>query len=100
MDFVSKAWTWKLYQPSRAPTSLEENASQQHKAFRKGRFWIQDLGSQLISRLVAPAPNHRVLDACAGAGGKKFISTQRIPQTGPQRLGCRCQATGKPEEAT
>ena len=53
---------------------------QQHKAFRKGRFWIQDLGSQLISRLVAPAPNHRVLDACAGAGGKSLFLLSEYPK--------------------
>ena len=35
-----------------------------------GAFEIQDLGSQLILALAAPAPGGRWLDACAGAGGK------------------------------
>ncbi len=35
-----------------------------------GAFEIQDLGSQLILALTAPAPRTRWLDACAGAGGK------------------------------
>jgi 16S rRNA (cytosine967-C5)-methyltransferase len=40
------------------------------KSFRDGLFEVQDEGSQLISLLLDPKPNARVLDACAGAGGK------------------------------
>jgi 16S rRNA (cytosine967-C5)-methyltransferase len=40
------------------------------KAFREGRFEIQDLGSQLILASAAVAPGGCWLDACAGAGGK------------------------------
>jgi 16S rRNA (cytosine967-C5)-methyltransferase len=39
-------------------------------AFREGRFELQDAGSQLIAELCAPPPRGRVVDACAGAGGK------------------------------
>src|SRR5690606_33855451 len=39
-------------------------------AFREGRFEAQDEGSQLIAELVAPPPRGRVVDYCAGAGGK------------------------------
>lgn len=35
-----------------------------------GRIEIQDAGSQMIAPLLAPQPGHRVIDACAGAGGK------------------------------
>ncbi len=38
--------------------------------FRKGWFEVQDEGSQLLSYLVDPKPTYRLLDACAGAGGK------------------------------
>jgi 16S rRNA C967 or C1407 C5-methylase (RsmB/RsmF family) len=38
--------------------------------FRDGWFEVQDEGSQLVSELVAPPPGGRILDACAGAGGK------------------------------
>ena len=38
--------------------------------FEAGAFEVQDLGSQLILALAAPAPGTRWLDACAGAGGK------------------------------
>ncbi|MCK6461680.1 MAG: RsmB/NOP family class I SAM-dependent RNA methyltransferase, partial [Planctomycetes bacterium] len=40
------------------------------KAFREGRFEMQDEGSQLVSVTLDPHPDWRVLDACAGAGGK------------------------------
>lgn len=39
-------------------------------AFREGRFEVQDEGSQLIGLLTDAKPGERVLDLCAGAGGK------------------------------
>jgi len=39
-------------------------------AFREGWFEVQDEGSQLVGRLLAPQGGERVLDLCAGAGGK------------------------------
>jgi len=38
--------------------------------FKEGLFEIQDEGSQLIAQLVQPAPGKRIVDFCAGAGGK------------------------------
>ena len=38
-------------------------------SFREGMFEVQDEGSQLLGMLVDPPPT-RVVDACAGAGGK------------------------------
>lgn len=40
------------------------------EAFQNGLFEMQDEGSQLIAELVEPARGSRVLDACAGSGGK------------------------------
>lgn len=37
---------------------------------RNGWAEVQDAGSQLVSLALAPQPGWRVLDACAGAGGK------------------------------
>lgn len=42
----------------------------QHPLFKKGHFEVQDTGSQCIARLLAPEPGMRIVDACAGAGGK------------------------------
>ncbi|MBW7887013.1 MAG: class I SAM-dependent methyltransferase [Bacteroidetes bacterium] len=41
-------------------------------AFRDGLFEVQDEGSQLLSLLVDPKPRSKVIDACAGAGGKSL----------------------------
>jgi 16S rRNA (cytosine967-C5)-methyltransferase len=40
------------------------------QAFKDGGFEVQDYSSQLVAPLLAPAPGMRVVDACAGAGGK------------------------------
>jgi 16S rRNA (cytosine967-C5)-methyltransferase len=42
----------------------------QLQAFRDGLFEVQDEGSQLLPYLLDPKPTVKVLDACAGAGGK------------------------------
>ncbi|MFA6456032.1 MAG: methyltransferase domain-containing protein [Bacteroidota bacterium] len=42
----------------------------QLKAFKDGLFEVQDEGSQLLALLVDPKPGAKVIDACAGAGGK------------------------------
>lgn len=39
-------------------------------AYEQGWFEQQDEGSQLIAELVAPPPRGKVLDVCAGSGGK------------------------------
>ena len=41
-----------------------------HAAFKAGLFEVQDAGSQLIAPYLKPVPGKRVVDACAGAGGK------------------------------
>ena len=38
--------------------------------FRDGWFEVQDEGSQLLPIFIDPKPNAKVLDVCAGAGGK------------------------------
>ena len=42
----------------------------QTKAFKAGLFVVQDYSSQLVAPLLDPAPGMRVVDACAGGGGK------------------------------
>jgi 16S rRNA (cytosine967-C5)-methyltransferase len=39
-------------------------------AFKEGLFEVQDAGSQKISPFLRASPGLRVIDACAGAGGK------------------------------
>jgi 16S rRNA (cytosine967-C5)-methyltransferase len=40
------------------------------RSFKEGLFEVMDEGSQLVAETVAPPPRGRVVDACAGAGGK------------------------------
>ena len=42
------------------------------EAFKKGWFEVQDASSQKVARLLDPKPGMRVVDACAGAGGKSL----------------------------
>lgn len=42
----------------------------QSTVFKKGWFEVQDYSSQLVAPLLAPEPGMRVVDACAGGGGK------------------------------
>ena len=42
------------------------------KAFKEGLFEVQDAASQLIAPLLNPQPGERIIDACAGAGGKSL----------------------------
>ncbi len=39
-------------------------------SFQAGLFTVQDLGAQLVTLLCRPRAGERVLDACAGVGGK------------------------------
>ncbi len=39
-------------------------------AFKEGRFEVQDASSQKVAHFVQAAPGQRLVDACAGAGGK------------------------------
>ncbi len=43
-----------------------------HESFKKGLFEVQDGGSQLIAPYLRPEAGMRVIDACAGAGGKSL----------------------------
>lgn len=41
-------------------------------AYKEGLFEVQDAASQLIAPLLQPEPGMRVVDACAGGGGKSL----------------------------
>jgi 16S rRNA (cytosine967-C5)-methyltransferase len=41
-----------------------------NEAFRAGRWTVQDTGAQQVGELAAPRAGQRILDACAGVGGK------------------------------
>ncbi len=41
-------------------------------AFKNGLFEVQDASSQKVAQLLDPKPGERIVDACAGAGGKSL----------------------------
>ena len=51
-------------------------------AFQSGRFEVQDEGSQLLSLLVEPQPKERIVDFCAGGGGKTLHLGNLMNNTG------------------
>jgi 16S rRNA (cytosine967-C5)-methyltransferase len=50
--------------------------------FREGRFEVQDEGSQLVTLLLAPRPGERVVDFCAGGGGKTLHASALMENRG------------------
>jgi 16S rRNA (cytosine967-C5)-methyltransferase len=61
----------------------EKPALTRWPVYKEGRVEVQDEGSQLIARLVAPKRGEMVADFCAGAGGKTLA------------LGCLMRSTGR-----
>lgn len=51
-------------------------------AFREGRFEMQDEGSQMVGLIVDARPGHRVVDFCAGAGGKTLAMAATMENKG------------------
>ena len=52
------------------------------QCFKKGFFEVQDAASQLIAPLLNPQPGDRVVDACAGAGGKSLHLASQMKNKG------------------
>ena len=51
-------------------------------AFTEGLFEVMDEGSQVVADAVAPPPRGRVVDACAGAGGKTLALAALLANQG------------------
>jgi len=51
-----------------------------HPAFQEGLVEVQDEGSQLIASACGVAGHERILDLCAGAGGKALALAAAAPQ--------------------
>lgn len=52
------------------------------RCFQEGLFEVQDEGSQLLSFLIAPKRHERVVDFCAGSGGKTLHLGALMANTG------------------
>ena len=51
-------------------------------AYQKGWFQVQDEAAQLISLFLAPLPGEKIMDACAGLGGKTGHIAQLMENKG------------------
>ncbi len=60
----------------------EKPALTRWPVYKEGRVEVQDEGSQLIARLVAPKRGEMVVDFCAGAGGKTLALGSLMRSTG------------------
>lgn len=60
-----KGYPLALRLPERANVFVTES-------FKKGLFEVQDASSQLVAELLDVQPGQRVVDTCAGAGGKSL----------------------------
>ena len=52
------------------------------EGFKNGAFDIQDESSQLFAAWCDPQPNHTVIDACAGSGGKSLYFSASMNNKG------------------
>jgi 16S rRNA (cytosine967-C5)-methyltransferase len=52
------------------------------KAFEQGFFEVQDASSQRVAQILDPQPGERIIDACAGAGGKSLHLAARMKNKG------------------
>lgn len=70
-----------LYSPIGLQLGKRTNVFQLQE-FRDGMFEVQDEGSQLLSLLVNPKSRSKVIDACAGAGGKSLALAAEMKNRG------------------
>lgn len=82
-EFTDRGWPWRRSDVcADACEILAEADLTAAKAYREGRFEIQDLGSQFILAGAQIAPDGHWLDACAGAGGKTLQLARRLGSEG------------------
>ncbi len=83
------------------------------KAYKEGKFHIQDLSSQICVNVLSPKRGEIMLDVCAAPGGKTFTSAQymhnrgkifscdmydhklNLIKSGAKRLGIECVIASK-----
>ena len=63
------------------PLARQPNV-QAEEAFLKGRFEVQDEGSQIVADLIYAQPGETLLDFCAGAGGKPLALSAMMENRG------------------
>ena len=72
---IEKEYTDALILKERANVFLTD-------AFKEGYFEVQDASSQLVADFLEVSPGMRVIDACAGAGGKTLHIASKMENKG------------------
>lgn len=79
-----------------APDALEVTSPRPNllalPSYRQGLFEVQDEGSQLLGCALQAGPGDRVLDLCAGAGGKALLLAAAVGERGAVHA---CDADGE-----
>ncbi len=50
--------------------------------YKNGKFYVQDLASQMVVTVLNPKPKERMLDMCSAPGGKSFTSAIAMQNNG------------------
>lgn len=74
--------TKTVYSPDGITCSKLKRSIPELYGFSDGWFQVQDEAAQLISYVVDPRPGEKVLDACAGLGGKTTHMAQLMQNSG------------------
>ena len=75
--------TMTLEETAFSPVGLRVSSQhnlQNHPLFQEGAFDIQEESSQIVSLLCDPKPSMKILDLCAGAGGKSLALAALCPE--------------------
>ena len=82
-ELKSKDIEAKLFKPVENCISIAERQNLFGlEIFKKGYFEMQDAGSQMIGDFLRVEPGMRVVDACAGAGGKTLQLAAKMQNKG------------------
>ncbi len=71
-----------LYAPDALKIVKSHSNLMRLQSYKMGLFQVQDEASQLVAHLLTPEPGERVLDACAGFGGKTTLLAQLMQNHG------------------
>jgi 16S rRNA (cytosine967-C5)-methyltransferase len=70
------------YSPFGLRLTAPKTSISRFESFQNGWFQVQDEAAQIVSMLMAPEPGQKVLDACAGLGGKTAHLAQMMNNQG------------------
>jgi len=82
LSCVAKDITLTEYAPQGIRFKSPSISIQKIDAFKQGLFQIQDEAAQIVTCFLSPKPGEKILDACAGLGGKTGHIAQLMENKG------------------